>query len=96
MHHATVSSTVVPLEKKTLSGPMKSHPDTAPCPGREAVVFTVSQTSIKQTGPWPHQVIGIRDPGVIHPIDEPTHHATTPRVDTVHPVDTIPQQVPQP
>ena len=55
----------------------------APCPGREATVFNESLTSIKQTGSWPCQVKGIWDPGVTHPVNVPTHHATVPRVDTV-------------
>ena len=87
MHHAAVSSAVVPLERKTPSGPMKSHPNMAPHPGREAVVFDKSLTSIKQTGSWPRQVKGVRDSGVTHPVNMPAHHATIPRVDTIHPAD---------
>ena len=86
MHHATVSNAIVPLERMTPSGPMKSHLNMAPHPGREAAVF-YERTSIKQTGFWPHQVKGIRDPGVTHPANMPTHHATIPRVDTIHPAD---------
>ena len=33
------------------------------------------------------QVKGIQDPGVTHPANVPTHHATIPRVDTIHPAD---------
>ena len=87
MHHAAVSSAIVLLKRKTPSGPMKSCPNTAPHPGREAAVFNESLTSIKQTGSQPHQVKGVRDPGVTHPVNMPTHHATVPRVDTVHPAD---------
>ena len=47
MHRATVSSAVVPLERKTPSGPVKSRPNMAPRPGREAAVFN-ERTSIKQ------------------------------------------------
>ena len=90
MHRATASSTIVPLERKTPSGPMKSHPNTAPCPRREAAVFNESLTSIKQTGPQPRQVKGVRDPGVTHPAIVLTHHATAPRVDIVHPADAAP------
>ena len=87
MHHAAVSNAVVPLERKTPSGPMKSCPNMAPRPGREVAVFN-KRTSIKQTRFRPRQVKGIRDPGVTHPANVPTHHATIPRVDTVHPADT--------
>ena len=87
MHHATVSSAVVPLERKTPSGPVKSCPNMAPRPRREAAVFNKSLTSIKQTRSRPCQVKGIRDPGVTHPVNVPTHHATVPRVDTIHPAD---------
>ena len=87
MHHATVSSAVVPLERKTPSGPVKSCPNMAPCPGRESAVFNESLTNIKQTGPWPRQVKGIRNPGVTHPVNVPAHHATIPRVDTIPPAD---------
>ena len=76
MPHAAVSSAVVPLDRKTPSRPMKSHPNTAPHPGKEAAVFTRSQTSIKQTGSWSHQVKGVWVPGVTHPVNVPTHHAT--------------------
>ena len=86
MHHATVSNTIVPLERKTPSGPVKSHPNMAPQPGREATVFN-ERTSIKQTGFRPRQVKGIRDPGVTHPANMPIHHATIPRVDTIHLAD---------
>ena len=58
----------------------------APRPGREATVFN-ERTSIKQTGFQPRQVKGVRDPGVTHPANVPAHHATIPRVDTVHPAD---------
>ena len=87
MHHAAVSSAVVPLERKTPSGPMKSCPNMAPHPGREAAVFNESLTSIKQTEFRPCQVKGIRDPGVTHPANVPADHATIPRVDTIHPAD---------
>ena len=87
MHHAAVSNAIVPLERKTPSGPMKSCLNMAPRPGREAAVFN-ERTSIKQTGFRPCQVKGIQDPGVIHPANVPAHHATVPRVDTVHPADT--------
>ena len=86
MHHAAVSNAVVPLKRKTPSGPMKSHPNMAPCPRREAAVFN-ERTSIKQTRFRPCQVKGIRDPGVTHPVNMPAHHATVLRVDTVHPAD---------
>ena len=86
MHHAAVSSAVVPLERKTPSGPMKSHLNMAPCPGREAAVFN-ERTSIKQTGFRPRQVKGVRDPGVTHSANVAAHHATVSRVDTVHPAD---------
>ena len=86
MHHAAVSSTIVPLERKTPSRPMKSHLNMAPRPGREAAVFN-ERTSIKQTGFQPRQVKGIRDPRVTHPANVPAHHATIPRVDTIHPAD---------
>ena len=87
MHHATVSSAVVPLERKTPSGPVKSCPNMAPCPRREAAVFNKSLTSIKQTGSRPNQVKGVQDPGVTHPANMPALHATIPRVDTIHPAD---------
>ena len=87
MHHATVSNAVVPLERKTPSGPMKSHPNMVPCPGREAAVFN-KRTSIKQTRFWPCQEKGVQNPRVTHPANVPAHHATIPRVDTVHPADT--------
>ena len=58
----------------------------APCPGREAAVFN-EWTSIKQTGFRPHQVKGVWDPGVTHPVNVPAHHATVPRVDTIRPAD---------
>ena len=51
MHHAAVSNAIVPLKRKTPSGPMKNHPNTAPHPRREAVVFNESMINIKQTGP---------------------------------------------
>ena len=86
MHHAAVSNAVVPLERNTPSGPVKSHPNMAQHPGREATVFN-ERTSIKQTRFWPHQVKGVRDPRVTHPVNMPAHHATIPRVDTVHPAD---------
>ena len=86
MHHATVSSAVVPLERKTPSGPAKSCQNMARHPGREAAVLN-ERTSIKQIGFWPRQVKGIRDPGVTHHVNVPAHHATIPRVDTVHPAD---------
>ena len=86
MHHAAVSSAVVPLERKTPSGPMKSRPNMARRPGREATVLN-ERTSIKQTRFRPCQVKGIRDPGVTHPANVPAHHATIPRVDTIHPAD---------
>ena len=86
MHHAAVSNAVVPLERKTPSGPVKSHLKMAPHPGREATVFN-ERTSIKQTRFRPRQVKGVRDPGVTHPANVPTHNATVPRVDTVHPAD---------
>ena len=86
MHHAAVSNAIVPLKKKTPSGPMKSRPNMASRPGREATVFN-EWTSINQTGFWPHQVKGVRDPGVTHPANVPAHHTTIPRVDTVHPAD---------
>ena len=86
MHHATVSNAIVPLERKTPSGPVKSRPNMAPCPGREAAVFN-ERTSIKQTGFRPCQVKGVWDPGVTHPVNMPAHHATVPRVDTIHPAD---------
>ena len=86
MHHATVSNAVVPLERKTPSGPMKSCPNMAPHPGREVTVFN-ERTSIKQTEFQPHQVKGLQDPRVTHPANMPIHHATIPRVDTVHPAD---------
>ena len=84
MHHAAVSSAVVPLERKTPSGPVKSHPNRAPHPEREAAVFN---EILKQTGSQPHLVEGVRDPGVIHPANMPAHHATVPRVDIIHPAD---------
>ena len=87
MHHAAVSSAVVPLERKTPSGPIKSRQNMAPRPGREAAVFKESLTSIKQTGSRPCQVKGIWDPGVTQPANVPAHHATVPRVDTVHRAD---------
>ena len=86
MHYATASNAVVPLEMKTPSGPMKSHPNMAPHPGREATVFN-ERTSMKQTRFQPHQVKGVRDPRVTHPVNVPTHNATVPRVDTIHPAD---------
>ena len=86
MHHAAVSSAVVPLERKTPSGPTKSRPNMARRPGREAAVLN-ERTSIKQTRFRPRQVKGIWDPGVTHPANMPAHHATVPRVDTVHPAD---------
>ena len=86
MHHAAVSNVVVPLERKTPSRPVKSCPNMAPCPGREAAVFN-KKTSIKQTGFRPHQVKGLQDPRVTHPANVPAHRATVPRVDTVHPAD---------
>ena len=58
-----------------------------PHPRREATVFNESLTSIKQTGSQPYQVKGIRDPRVTHPANMPAHHATIPRVDTIHPAD---------
>ena len=58
----------------------------APHPGREVAVFK-GRTSIKQTGFWPRQVKGIRDPRVTHSVNMPAHHATVPRVDTIHPGD---------
>ena len=76
----------MPLERKTPSGPMKSHLNMAPCPRREAAVFN-ERTSIKQTGFQSRQVKGIWDPRVTHPANLPTHHATVLRVDTVHPAD---------
>ena len=66
MHHAAASNTVVPLESKTPSGPVKSCLNMAPCPRREATVSN-ERTSIKQTGFRPCQVKGIWDPGVTHP-----------------------------
>ena len=86
MHHATVSSAVVPLERKTPSGPVKSRPNMAPHPGREVAVFK-GRTSIKQTGFWPCQVKGVRDPRVTHPENVPAQHTTIPRVDTIHPAN---------
>ena len=86
MHHAAVSNAVVPLERETPSGPMKSHPNMAPCPGREATVFN-EWRSVKQTGFWPRQVKGIRNPGVTHPANVPAHHTTDPKVDTACPAD---------
>ena len=85
-HSFKCRSAVVPLERKTPSGPMKSHLNMAPCPGREATVFN-ERTSIKQTGFQPRQVKGVRDPRVTHPANVPAHHTTVPRVDTVHPAD---------
>ena len=72
MHHATVSSAVVPLERKTPSRPMKSHPNMARHPRREAAVLN-ERTSIKQIGFRPCQVKGIWDPGVT-----PCEYARTP------------------
>ena len=87
MHYATASNAVVPLERKTASEPMKSRPNMAPRPGREAAVFN-ERTSMKQTGFRPRQVKGIWDPRVTHSANVPTHNATIPRVDTVYPADT--------
>ena len=87
MHHAAVSSAVMPLKRKTPSGPVNSHSNMAPHPRREATVFNESLTSLKQTSSWPCQVKGIRDPRVTHPVNVPAHHATVPRVDTIHPAD---------
>ena len=87
MHHATVSNAIVPLERKTPSGPVKSHLNMAPRPGREVAVFN-KRTSIKKTGFWPRKVKGVRDPGVTYPANMPAHHATVPRVDTICPADT--------
>ena len=47
-----------------------------------------SLTSIKQTGSQPRQVKGVWDPRVTHPTNVPAHHATVPRVDTIHPAET--------
>ena len=96
MHHAAVSNTIVPHKRKTPSGPMKSCPNMAPCPGREATVFN-ERTSIKQTGFRPGQVKSIRDPRVTHPANVPAHHATIPREWTPFIQQTpLTQQVPQP
>ena len=86
MHHAAVSNAVVPHERKTPSRPVKSRPNMAQHPRREAAVFN-ERTSIKQRGFRLCQVKGVRDPGVTHSANVPTHHATIPRVDTIHPAD---------
>ena len=51
------------------------------------MVFNESLTNIKQTDPRPHQVKGVWDPRVTHPVNVPAHHVTVPRVDTVPPAD---------
>ena len=88
MHHAAVSNAIVTLERETPSGPMKSRPNMAPHPRREATVFN-EWRSIKQTRVRPRQIKGIRDPRVTHTANVPTHHATIPKVDTACPADAV-------